>query len=99
MARDPTIAYVLLRNAHFGPQLASSVELCVRDVVRHSRYAGSSLVVCPKVERPFEGIPIKHRAGCPAGRQIRQGLELSAGFCGAQESIWPLWRTTFLPRL
>jgi glycosyltransferase involved in cell wall biosynthesis len=59
MPRDPTIAYVLLRNAHFGPQLASSVELCVRDVVRHSRYAGSSLVVCPKVERPFEGIEIE----------------------------------------
>ena len=59
MARDPTIAYVLLRRANFGPQLASSVELCVRDLVRHSRYAGSTLVVCPKVMRPFEGIEIE----------------------------------------
>ncbi|HKN30243.1 MAG TPA: glycosyltransferase family 4 protein [Roseiarcus sp.] len=59
MARDPSIAYVLLRNAHFGPRLASSVELCVRDLVRHSRYAGSTLVVCPKVEDPFAGIAIE----------------------------------------
>jgi glycosyltransferase involved in cell wall biosynthesis len=58
MARDPSIAYVLLRNAHFGPRLASSVELCVRDLVRHSRYAGSTLVVCPKVDDPFDGIAI-----------------------------------------
>jgi glycosyltransferase involved in cell wall biosynthesis len=55
-SRDPTIAYVLLRNAHFGPQMASSVELCVRDLVRHSRYARSTFVVCPKVDVPFDGI-------------------------------------------
>ncbi len=59
MARDPSIAYVLLRNAHFGPRLASSVELCVRDLVRNSRYARSTLVVCPKVEDPFDGIAIE----------------------------------------
>ena len=59
MARDPTIAYVLLRNSVFGPKGAASVELCVRDLIRHSRYAGSTLVVCPKVDRPFDGIRIK----------------------------------------
>ena len=59
MARDPTIAYVLLRNAHFGPRLASSVELCVRDLIRHSRFASSTFVVCPKVDDPFEGIEIE----------------------------------------
>src|SRR6516162_6723434 len=53
MARDPKIAYVLLRNAHFGPRLAASVELCVRDLVLHSRYGRSTLVVCPPVDRPF----------------------------------------------
>ncbi|HZZ62137.1 MAG TPA: glycosyltransferase family 4 protein [Roseiarcus sp.] len=57
--RDPTIAYVLLRNAHFGPRLASSVELCVRDLARSSRYARSTLVVCPKVDEPFDGIAIE----------------------------------------
>ena len=58
MAREPKIAYVMLRNAHFGPRLAASVELCVRDLVVHSRYGRSTLVVCPPVDEPFEGLEI-----------------------------------------
>ena len=58
MAREPKIAYVMLRNAHFGPRLAASVELCVRDLVVHSRYARTTLVVCPPVDEPFEGVEI-----------------------------------------
>ena len=58
MAREPKIAYVLLRNAHFGPRLAASVELCVRDLILHSRHARSTLVVCPPVDQPFDGIEI-----------------------------------------
>jgi glycosyltransferase involved in cell wall biosynthesis len=58
MAREPKIAYVMLRNAHFGPRLAASVELCVRDLVVHSRYARSTLVVCPPLDQPFEDIEI-----------------------------------------
>jgi glycosyltransferase involved in cell wall biosynthesis len=57
-AREPKIAYVMLRNAHFGPRLAASVELCVRDLVLHSRHARSTLVVCPPVDEPFEGVEI-----------------------------------------
>jgi glycosyltransferase involved in cell wall biosynthesis len=58
MAREPRIAYVLLRNAHFGPRLAASVELCVRDLILHSRHARSTLVVCPAVDQPFDGVEI-----------------------------------------
>ena len=58
MARQPKIAYVMLRNAHFGPRLAASVELCVRDLVVYSRFARSTLVVCPPVDEPFEGVEI-----------------------------------------
>src|SRR5271166_4595404 len=58
MAREPKIAYVLLRNAHFGPRLAASVELCVRDLIRHSRHGRSTLVVCPSVDQPFDGIEV-----------------------------------------
>jgi len=58
MPREPKVAYVLLRNAHFGPRLAASVELCVRDLVLHSRYARSTIVVCPPVDEPFEGVEI-----------------------------------------
>jgi glycosyltransferase involved in cell wall biosynthesis len=59
MARDPTVAYVFLRNSVFGPKGAASVELCVRDLIRKSRYAGSTLVVCPKVDEPFSGVAIE----------------------------------------
>jgi glycosyltransferase involved in cell wall biosynthesis len=58
MAREPKIAYVLLRNAHFGPRLASSVELCVRDLALYSRHSESILVVCPAVDKPFDGVEI-----------------------------------------
>src|SRR6202020_1041103 len=58
MAREPKIAYVMLRNAHFGPRLAASVELCVRDLIVHSRYARTTLVGCPPVDDPFDGVEI-----------------------------------------
>ncbi len=58
MGREPKIAYVLLRNAHFGPRLASSVELCVRDLALRSRNRRSVLIVCPRVDVPFEGVDI-----------------------------------------
>src|SRR5258708_40253961 len=58
MAREPKIAYVMLRNAHFGPKLAASVELCVRDLIVHSRYARTTLGVCPPVDEPFDRVEI-----------------------------------------
>jgi len=74
MARDPKIAYVLLRNAHFGPRLASSVELCVRDLVLHSRYARSTLVACPPVDEPFEGVEIATIADVSLGGNVAKAL-------------------------
>ena len=58
MPRSPALAYVFLRNAVFGPKGAASVELCVRDLIRMSRFAGSTTVVCPKVDEPFPGVAI-----------------------------------------
>ena len=77
MARDPKIAYVLLRNAHFGPRLASSVELCVRDLVLHSRYAGSTLVACPPVDEPFEGVEIATIADVSLGGNVAKALAVA----------------------
>jgi glycosyltransferase involved in cell wall biosynthesis len=70
MARELRIAYVLLRNAHFGPRLAASVELCVRDLVLHSRHARSTLVVCPPVDQPFEGVEIATIPEVPIGGNL-----------------------------
>ena len=74
MARDPKIAYVLLRNAHFGPRLASSVELCVRDLARYSRYARSILVACPPIDEPFEGVEIATIPEAPLGGNVAKAL-------------------------
>ena len=59
----------------FGPKGAASVELCVRDLVRNSRYARSTLVVCPKVEEPFDGIAIETvpDAACRRGISPKPG--------------------------
>lgn len=54
-----TVAYVFLRNSVFGPKGAASVELCVRDLIRHSRFSASTLVVCPKIDEPFDGVEIE----------------------------------------
>ena len=70
MAREPKIAYILLRNAHFGPRLAASVELCVRDLILHSRYARSTLVVCPPVDQPFDGVEIATIPNAPISGNV-----------------------------
>ncbi len=70
MAREPKIAYVLLRNAHFGPRRASSVELCVRDLALHSRHGRSILVVCPRVDEPFGGVDVATVPEVPLGGNL-----------------------------
>ena len=74
MVGAPKIAYVLLRNAHFGPRLASSVELCVRDLVLYSRYASTTLVACPPVDEPFEGVDIATIPDASIGGNLGKAL-------------------------
>jgi glycosyltransferase involved in cell wall biosynthesis len=76
MAREPKIAYVMLRNAHFGPRLAASVELCVRDLIAHSRFARTTLVVCPPVDRPFEGVEIETIPDAPISGNVGKALSV-----------------------
>ena len=77
MAREPKIAYVLLRNAHFGPRLAASVELCVRDLVLHSRHARSTVVVCPPVDQPFDGVEIETIPDAPISGNLGKAWAVS----------------------
>src|SRR5580658_10968585 len=74
MAREPKIAYVLLRNAHFGPRLARSVELCVRDLVLDGRYASTTLVACPPVDEPFNGVEIATIPDAAIGGNVGKAL-------------------------
>ncbi|HEY1863749.1 MAG TPA: glycosyltransferase family 4 protein [Roseiarcus sp.] len=77
MAREPKIAYVLLRNAHFGPRLAASVELCVRDLILHSRHARSTVVVCPPVDQPFEEVEIETIPDAPISGNLGKAWGVS----------------------
>src|SRR6266568_1593421 len=52
----PHIAYILPRKLHFGPERATSVDLCVHDLVRFSRYCCTTQVFCPEIETPFADV-------------------------------------------
>lgn len=64
-----TIAIVLPRNMHFGPQRATSIDLVVHDAVRYSRFQGETVIVCQETDALFEGFEIRTYA--PGGRRAR----------------------------
>ncbi|MEL6678459.1 MAG: glycosyltransferase family 4 protein [Pseudomonadota bacterium] len=55
----PRIAVVLPRNMHFGPEAATSIDLCARDFVSASRYRTSTTVIAERVDAPFAGFDLK----------------------------------------
>jgi len=66
------IAIVLPRNTVFSPRKATSVDLCVHDLVRHSRFAATTLVICDHVEQPFTDVAVTRiRYEKSAGNQRR----------------------------
>ncbi|MBY0227430.1 MAG: glycosyltransferase family 4 protein [Hyphomicrobium sp.] len=50
------IVVVMPRNMHFGPSNATSIDLCVHDLVRSSRYRETTTVVCEKNEILFADV-------------------------------------------
>ncbi len=52
----PHILVVMPRNMHFGPSKATSIDLCIYDLVRSSRYRETTTVVCEKNEPVFAGV-------------------------------------------
>ncbi|MFC3136482.1 glycosyltransferase, partial [Microbaculum marinum] len=51
------IAVVLPRHMHYAPDRATSVDLCARDFVLHSRFRGSMTVIGSAVPMPFRDVP------------------------------------------
>jgi glycosyltransferase involved in cell wall biosynthesis len=49
------IAVVLPRGMCFSPHGATSIDLCVRDLVAYSRHRDSTAILGDRVEAPFEG--------------------------------------------
>ena len=68
------IAIVMPRFTSFGRARATSIDLCVRDLVEYSRHRHSIRVICDKVEEPFPGISVE---------QISDG-----GFGGPMAKAW-----------
>jgi glycosyltransferase involved in cell wall biosynthesis len=52
----PNIVVVNPRAMHFGENRATSIDLCVRDMVHYSRFKHTTTVIGDAVDRPFPGI-------------------------------------------
>ena len=53
------IVNILPRNMHFGPSNATSIDLCVHDLVSGSRFRASTRVLCHPNETLFSGLDVK----------------------------------------
>ena len=60
------IAVVLPRNMHFGPNGATSIDLCARDGVLHSRHGSAMTVICADAPGLFDDVSLC--AGFTGGR-------------------------------
>ena len=56
----PRIFQIMPRRMYFGPARATSIDLCVRDLVRASRFANATRVIAEVVEKPFEDCAISY---------------------------------------
>lgn len=56
----PRIFQIMPRRMYFGPACATSIDLCVRDLVRASRFADTTRVIAEAVEQPFDDCAISY---------------------------------------
>jgi glycosyltransferase involved in cell wall biosynthesis len=54
--KAPQIVVVMPRNMHFGPSNATSIDLCVYDLVRSSRYRATTTILCDRNETLFSDV-------------------------------------------
>jgi glycosyltransferase involved in cell wall biosynthesis len=54
----PRIAVVMPRGMSFGPERASSIDLCAHDFIAHSRYRASTTVFADAVPQPYAGLAV-----------------------------------------
>jgi glycosyltransferase involved in cell wall biosynthesis len=82
------------RNMRFGPSNASSVDLCVRDLIATSQYRGSTTIVCCENETLFPDLNIAtYRPQVDASRRrkvafaSRQASKMSADLIVVQQHL------------
>lgn len=70
----PRILLLMPRHMHFGPGNATSIDLCVHDLVRLSRYRDQTTVVCQENDTLFSDvnvIPFSAHVGKSTRRKVR----------------------------
>jgi glycosyltransferase involved in cell wall biosynthesis len=58
--RALSLYYVMPREMYFGPSRATSIDLCVRDIVTASRYLSSTKIFAERIDRCFSGFDIDY---------------------------------------
>ena len=76
------VFYVMPRGMYFGASQATSIDLCVRDLIRASRFAGSAQVIAEAIADEFEGVAL-HPFPCSAISATRSRAEYAADLVGA----------------
>lgn len=74
--KPDSIAIVLPRGTSFGPSRATSIDLCVHDFVRHSRYAHCATIHSTAIENPFPGFDLRGDRG-GAGGQLGKAVRMA----------------------
>jgi glycosyltransferase involved in cell wall biosynthesis len=55
----PRIVVIAPRGMRFSPKGATSIDLCIRDFVRFSRYASTTTVVANEIDEPFPDVNVR----------------------------------------
>ena len=53
-----SLFHVMPREMYFGPLKATSIDLCVRDLVAVSRFAETTKIIAERVDQPFAGFNV-----------------------------------------
>lgn len=77
-----TLFHVMPRAMYFGPSQATSIDLCVRDLIQASRFAKSTQVFAEAVADAFEGVAL-HPFPPTAISATRSRAQYVAGHVGA----------------
>jgi glycosyltransferase involved in cell wall biosynthesis len=53
-----SLFHVMPREMYFGPLQATSIDLCVRDLVAASRFAATTTIIAERIDQPFAGFNV-----------------------------------------
>ncbi|MGY6644076.1 MAG: glycosyltransferase family 4 protein [Salinarimonas sp.] len=81
------IAVILPRNMHFGPTGATSIDLCARDAVLHSRHGADMRIICEDAPGLYEDMPVATFSGRGlSGRSVDARMREAARAVAAHDS-------------